>query len=252
MKKDKFEEANNVDTSTNFKGRVAFCTHVFNSVPFEIYFNHMHCAAEWARTYDLVFMGRKGLSAATARNQLSEMAIENNCSHLLIVDGDHLIPKQLLDHLWDTRDEAMVSGVICKRGNSYEQVCYQRNEEGLYTQVDLPLDGRCYQVAVCAFGATLINLEKLQKLKKPFFRDTFESAAKNSEPYNFRSDVNLCKAFYEIGEKCFIDTRVLVGHYGCDNIVYPQNAQQYSKLMDLIKDTRSLTQDQKGVYYDPT
>ena len=231
------------------KVKIGVCVHVFRDIDFDVYFNHLWCVAQWSRHYDLVFLGRKGLDAATSRNQLAARAIKEGCTHIFSMDGDHLFPAETLPALLDHKDEAMVSGLVCKRGNGYDQVGYQKTPDGKYLQLDLPLDGRTYQVAVCAFGCTLINLKHLQKLEEPYFRD--ECRATTDGPlYNFRSDINLCDMFAKVGEKCWIDTRVLVGHHGMDNVIFPQGAQQKAGADQLLESMRRLKDNQKGHYYE--
>jgi len=236
-------------------GTIAICTHVFESVDFSVYFNHLYCAAHWGQKYDLRFVGKCGLSAARARNSIIQRAIDFGCTHALFIDGDHMIPVETLEFLLETGDQAMVSGLVCKRGENFQQVAWEvRSVKGhdQYYMVTLPMDGRVYEVNVCAFGCTLINLEKLKKLKKPYFRDTCVPGKDGEEPTNIRSDVNLCLAFREIGENVWIDTRVLIGHLGIAQVVYPQSASLLEKLKSIELETSKLREGQQGVYYWPT
>lgn len=228
--------------------RIAICTHVFDNVDYDVYFNHMHCVSKWAKEYELVFVGKKGLGAAQARNAIIERCFKQECSHAFFLDGDHFVHVDSLPYLLETKDAAMVSGVICKKGEDFQQVAWEIHEvEGKdqYFQVTLPLDGLIYQVSVCAFGCTLVNLSMLKKLKKPYFRDTCVDGI------NIRSDVNLCCAFRDIGEKVWVDTRVLVGHRGKSRIIYPQNALFWERTRALEVQATMLRSDQKGVYFDP-
>ncbi len=231
--------------------RIALCIHVFDTVDFDVYFNHLFLAANWGKKYDLIFIGKKGLQAAQARNRIIDKALSEKCTHAFFLDGDHLVTEHSLDYLVevinDGGDVAMVSGLICKKGEQYQQVAWEVHEvEGKdnFFQVTLPLDGRVYEVSTCAFGCTLIDLKKLQKLKKPYFKDTcFEGV-------NIRSDINLCKMFRDIGEKMFIDTRVLVGHLGQRRAVYPQNAEYYNQNQSIEMDQMLLRHGQVGDYFD--
>lgn len=238
-------------------GPIALATHVFDSVDFDVYFNHMYCALHWGQKYDLTIVGKKGLSAASARNAIIERCLENKCSYVVFLDGDHFVAVEFLDMLVESctsLDAAMVSGIVCKRGEDFQQVGWEVHDdkEGnkQYYQVTLPLDGKCYQTSVCAFGCTIIDLKKLAKLKKPYFRDTCEKGA-GGEIVNVRSDINLCLAFREIGETCWIDTRAIVGHLGIPQAVYPQSAPIFNKLKIIDKDAVKLREGQFGRYYVP-
>lgn len=224
--------------------KIAVCSHAFNFVDYDVYFNHMWCIGSWSKKYDFVFVGKKGLSAATARNQIIERAIKAECTHAFFMDADHLFPLEALDILLESKDEAMVSGLVCKKGEKFQQVGWVINKNKFLT-VNLPLDGRTYDVGACAFGCTLINLKILQKLKKPYFRDTYNEVTKT----NIRSDVNLSLMLRDIGEKVWIDTRLLIGHLGVDTPVYPQNAELFEKLRVLEFENMKLKHGQEGFYY---
>jgi len=226
------------------KLKIAICTHAFNFVDYDVYLNHLWCIAEWSRKYDLKFLGKKGLDAATARNAIIDMAIREKCEYAFVMDADHLFPLEALDILLEHKDEAMVSGLVCKKGENFQQVGWVM-KDGKYYGVMLPIDGKAYDVGVCAFGCTLINLAKIQKLKKPYFRDTYDDATKT----NVRSDVNLSHMFRDIGEKVWIDTKLLVGHTGMESVVYPQNAELFEKLKVLECENIKLKHGQQGVYY---
>ncbi len=226
------------------KYRIAICTHAFKFVDFDVYFNHMWCLAKWARDYDLVFVGKKGLDAATARNGIIKRAIEKECTHAFFMDADHLFPIETLNLLMENKDEAMTSGLVCKRGESFQQVGWMILNDKFNT-INLPLDGKAYEVGACAFGCNLINLKILKKLKEPYFRDMYNPETKA----NIRSDINLSLALKDIGERVWVDTRILIGHMGIESPVYPQNAELFEKLKVLEFENRKLKEGQQGVYY---
>ena len=210
------------------KLRIAFATHAYENVDFDAHFNHMYCAAHWANMYDMYFIGRKFLQAADARNLIAKMAIEERCDWLFILDTDHIVTKNTLPLLLENKEEALVSGLICKKLYPYPQVVCLKNNKGEYIQYTLPLDGNLAEVAIAPFGCTLINIAKLQQLKAPYFRDTCRKGA-HGNLLNFRSDINICEAFREAGMQVWVDTRVLVGHLGAKRCVYPQNAGFYKR-----------------------
>ena len=233
-------------------GRIAIATHVFERLDFDIYFNHLWCIAHWAREYELVFIGKSGLQAARARNAITDIAFEKECSHALFLDGDHLVPLETLPYLLESCDQAVVSGLVNKKGEGFQQVCWLIKEvdgKEQFFQLELPLDGKLHEVSVAPFGCTLINLSKLKKLKRPYFRDTCTDKDDDGLLANIRSDINLCRAFTAIGEQIWVDTRILVGHKGVDSVVYPQSAKLFHKLKEMEIETVKLTEGQTGKYY---
>jgi len=232
------------------KPLIGIASHALNTIDFDVHFNHLYAVGHWARQHSIILLGLKGLQAAKARNKIIERAFESKCTHVLFVDADHFVPLEMLDCLLDSRDEAMVSGLVCKKGEGYPQVGWlRRPEDKKYLNVDLPLDGKLYEVAVCAFGCTLINLSKLKDLEKPYFRDTCEVAV-FGELGNIRSDINICNMFRDKGHKIWIDTRVLIGHYADPRVVYPQSAQMHERIDGLTSAENCLRKGQIGFFYE--
>lgn len=231
-----------VENEKERKPKVAFASHAFENIDFDVHLNHMYAAAHWTLMYELFFLGKKGLQAADARNLLADLAIAQGCEYLFILDADHLITSNTLPLLMESKQEAMVSGLICKRQYPYPQVVWLKSLDGKYITVELPMDGTLAEVGVCPFGCTLINIAKLKKLQKPYFRDTCKPSTITGELKNFRSDINLSEAFREAGEKVWVDQRVLVGHLGSKKVVYPQNAE-YLRASDQIFEKMTLLRE---------
>lgn len=231
--------------------KLAIATHAFESVDFDVYYNHMFCATQWAKNHSFIYLGLKGLQAADARNRIVKKALDAECDYIFFLDADHYISPNTLELLMEHADNcAMVSGLICKRGGDFEQVGFYRTKDGLFAAIDLPLDGRTYEVDVCAFGCTLINLQKLKELEEPYFRDTCGPVADGSI-HNLRSDINICTAFRDKGERILIDTRVLVGHKGIPKVIYPQNSAYYRRQREEVDDAVQLKVDERGDYMRP-
>lgn len=180
-----------------------------------VYFNHLAAIASWKTGYDLMLLGSQKMKITKAREFIANQAIAMGCSYLLFIDSDHIVPCNMLKLLMENKDAAMVSGLICKRLYPYEQVIF-RYDKAMQLQACLTNEkDKIYSVDVCAMGCTLINLQKLKLLRKPFFTDG-----------HFRHDINLCLKFRnELGAKILVDTRVPIGHVGEPEIVYPDNAQ---------------------------
>lgn len=227
---------------------VGIATHAHSVVDFDVHFNHCFAMQHWVQKYDLKMIGYKGLMAADARELTCETAIEEGCENVFFLDADHFIPVETLDYLMESKDEAIVSGLICRRWHPYDQIVWGKDDKkDTYIPANLGLDGKLYEVGVCAFGCTLINLKKLQKLEKPWFRDTCDKGA-DGVHNNIRSDVNLCDMFRAKGEKVWIDTRVLIGHEGARLAIYPQNAEYIRNFLYGYKESFKLREGQTGKY----
>ena len=229
--------------------RIGVGVHAHWVVDFDVYFNHSYIFQHWVQKYDIWMMGYKGLLAADARELMVGTAIEQGCSHLLVLDADHIIPEALLDLLLESKDEAMVSGLVCRRFYPFDQVAYGKiDRDDSFIPIEVDMNGSVYEVGACAFGCTLINLEKIQKLEKPWFRDTCEKR-KDGSYRNMRSDINLCDAFRAAGEKVWIDSRVLVLHVGSNILVSPQNHKFLKNIKPVYEDSFKLREGMGTGFY---
>jgi len=227
---------------------IGIATHAHWAVDFDVSFNHKKMVASWRAKHNMILLGYKGLLAAEAREIICDQAVKEKCTHIFFLDADHIIPELTLDYLLETSDQAIVSGLVCRRFHPFGQVAWMKDPKtGGYGSIELDLTGDIYEVGVCAFGCTLINMQKLQELEKPWFRDTCVKKL-DGKLANMRSDINLCDMFTANGEHVYIDTRVLVGHLGTNVIVYPQNAHWLNNIAFAYEDSVKLKKGQEGNY----
>lgn len=231
------------------KPEICVATHAHWNIDFDIHYNHMKCLIEWTKEgHHITLLGYKALWAADARELIFDRAIEIGCSHVLVLDADHVFHPSAMSLLLESKDEAMVSGLVCRRFHPFGQVAWAKNDkEKRYISIEVPLDGVINEVGACAFGCTLVNLEKLKLLEKPWFRDTCEIQA-DGKRRNMRSDINLCDAFRAAGERVWIDSRVLVGHMGSNVVVYPQSARMWKAFYQQYDEWNQLSLGQKGEF----
>ncbi len=196
-------------------GKIGLGIHLDSSVLPQVYLNHLSTISIWAKDYDLTILGLYRVKVASARNKIVEAAIKENLDHVLFIDSDHLIPENMLRLLLENADAAMVSGLICKRAYPYETVAFVFSNEDNLQLVNIYARDKVLKVDGCAMGCTLINIEQLKLLKKPYFYDNER-----------RSDLNLCVDFRKIGKDVLLDSRVSLGHLGEPPVVYPDNADE--------------------------
>lgn len=207
------------------KKKIGICIHGFSVVDFKTYVNHLKCLGSWGAGYDLSLITCNRVKVAQARIEILKQAKEMDVEFLFFMDTDHRFDVSALPLLMQNMvDEvAMVSGVICRRGDSFGQIGYTYKDEKYYP-IKLPLNGLSYEVGTCAFGCNIFRLEDALKLKHPIFADVMKARNDGSE-FNMRSDVNFCHKLKEItGGKILINTRVQVGHVGEPIVVWPENS----------------------------
>ena len=191
--------------------KIGVCIHVSEAILPAAYFNHIGAIQYWSKKYPIMIFGVQRFKVASARKVLVEDAIKNECTHVLFLDSDHIVADNMLELLMENADAAMVSGLICKRKHPYSVVAFMDCPDGDIADAHLKQNTGVHDVATCAMGCTLINLEQLQKLQKPWWFDA-----------HFRSDINIGMKFKkELGAKILVDTRVVVGHIGDPPVIFP-------------------------------
>lgn len=199
--------------------RIALGIHIEGVVLPRVYLNHVSVMLKWAKTHDLVLCGTTRTKVASARNRIVDSAIEQDCSHVLFIDIDHILPDNMLDLLVENADAAMVSGLVCKRQFPYDAVAFNFLPDKSLDETIVKERGEVIERDACAMGCTLVNLEMIRKLNKPYFFDA-----------RLRSDLNLCLSFRNQGFRILIDTRVEIGHLGDEPIITPTNAEMLRKV----------------------
>jgi len=230
--------------------KVGFMIHTYGPIDPKVYFNHMGCMLNWSRNFNVVFLGIDKHRTADARNILVNAAKSWDCTHLLIVDADHLLPTHTLECLSLNEDARIVSGLVTKRKPPYSQVGFILSEDDkYYYPIDINIDGRSYLVDVPAMGCTLIEMSVFDEINEPYFIDTADFRA-TGEFYNKRSDINFFEKARKAGIKMIVDSRVLVGHLKEAEAVYPNNVPNTKKLnqMDKIKEKQDSLKCQNKVY----
>ena len=193
--------------------KIALGLHVAEAILPEVYFNHLSCMSKMAKKHDLVLCGTSRTKVASARNRIVDAAIREKCSHVLFIDSDHILPDNMLDLLTESADAAMVSGLICKRKFPFEAVAFKFLPDGDFDEIIVKDRKKIIDVDGCAMGCTLMNLDHVKTLEKPYFYDA-----------RMRSDMNIAVNLKMNGFKILIDTRISIGHLGDAPIITPDNA----------------------------
>jgi len=201
------------------KIKIGIGLHTTENVPALTYFSHLTELLSWSRSMPDVsfgFAGVSNLKVALARERIVTVLNENECDYWLSLDSDHILHPNLLPLLWESRDAAMVSGLIHRRIWPHSTVAF-KNYDGKLQEIHLRPNTGVHEVDACAFGCTLVNLKLLRELQAPYFRDNERG----------RSDLNLCRAFREAGHSLRVDTRVTVGHLLPPAVIWPEAVDDY-------------------------
>ena len=204
--------------------RVGIAVHSYGPIPPEVYANHVGVFAMWGKMCNVKFLHIDGVKTAEARNMLVEKAIEEDCTHILFLDADHIVTSDLLPCLLGNADSTVVSGLVVKRDGSSSQVGFINRDDGYFFNVLFPTDGLSYEVDACGFGCTLIDLSIFKDIDEPYFKDVMYRDPEGKLRQR-RSDMEFCREVKALGKDIRIDTRAKIGHLGVSTIHYPEERQ---------------------------
>lgn len=153
-----------------------------------------------------------------ARNNLADVAINENFDRVLWLDSDMVFPADLMKRFSADLDEGMemVTGVYVSRKAPIAPVLYETLEikrEGDKKWVT-PIHIRCktiyaepFEVAGCGFGAVMMTVDLLRRVKEqlglPF-----------TPAVGFGEDLSFCLRAREVGAKIICDPRPQLAHVG--------------------------------------
>jgi len=228
--------------------KIGWMIHTYGPIEPKVYFNHMSCMINCASKYHITFLGIDKHRTADSRNILVQAAKSMNCTHLLSIDSDHLVPPYILECLSKNKDAMIVSGLITKRKPPFDQVGFVR-EGDLYCPIAVVPDGRSYLVDMPAMGCTLFDMKVFDMVDEPYFVDQV-GIKPNGEAYNRRSDSIFFEKCYNAGIKMIVDSRVLVGHLMEPEAIYPNCVPNTVELnrKDKIRQSNESLKHQNEVY----
>lgn len=163
------------------------------------------------------------LLTALAREKLVEQALNAGMDYIFMYDDDMILPIDIMEHLLDDVEKKpeidVLSPLAFMRNPPHYAVMYTTTEG--YDQErhqpyfinsfvkNYPKDTLVECDAV-GFGAVLIDMRVVQKMRAPYFFSTTGSG----------EDIYFCmKARQEAGARIFMDTRVKLGHLGKQIII---------------------------------
>lgn len=186
------------------------------------------------------------LLTPAAREALAEEALKAGMDYMLMIDDDMILPHDLFEKLY-RHGVDIVAPLAFTRNPPHYPVLY-RQEKGFdpVTQSEYfinhyvrnyPKDSliRCDAVG---FGAVLIKVDVLNRMKKPWFMSTCGTG----------EDVLFCyKAYQEAGAVTYMDTSTKLGHLGAQIVIDEPYAEGYWKQVEGKDIARECTLPTDGV-----
>jgi len=142
------------------------------------------------------------------RNSIVEMAMEANCSHLLMCDTDMTYHINTIPSLLSRR--IPVVGALCyRRYPPFDPLMY-RGEVNNYFSITEWTQGDLVEVDATGTGCLLCDMEVYYKMKSPWFE--FPPNPDKRAKGVVGEDIWFCTKLKKMGYKIYVDTSVPSGH----------------------------------------
>ncbi len=148
-----------------------------------------------------------GQSPAQARNIIIKQGLNNNCTHILFVDDDMILPPDALIKLLSHKKDVVTALYLMRDYPHYPVIFDKVFENGYnkYVFMEGHVDG-LLPITNCGLGCVLIKTEVFRKLEEPWVR------LGEIEKDGWCDDVGFFNRVREAGFELFCDTEVRAGH----------------------------------------
>ncbi len=146
-----------------------------------------------------------------ARNRLVDMALAADCTYLLMLDDDMIVPHDLISRLM-AHGKDIVGALYWQRGGSFHPVIMRRTDlpqGGFHSTFYAPNDDiimqqGLHEVDIIGGGCMLFKVDIFRQITPPYF--WWE--------HTLGTDIAICTRFKEAGVPIFVDTSIELGHIG--------------------------------------
>ncbi len=119
----------------------------------------------------------QGSEVAAARQAMAELAVERGAKYLFFLGDDVVVPnhtiRQLIFRLEQDETIGVVGGVYCAKADPAAPLVFRENGRGTYWDWKV---GEFFEVSGLGMDCTLIRVEALAKLSKPWFKTVDEDS----------------------------------------------------------------------------
>lgn len=152
-----------------------------------------------------------------ARNRLVEFALENDCTHVLFIDDDMIIPNDAMIKLLE-HDVDIVCGLAFRRLAPYDP-CIFVVREGIDIYPAEMIDKGLVDIDACGSAFVLIKTNVFKKMPKPWYVWGDKSLGIYEKEGGLGEDISFSLRAKMMGFRVCCDTSVILGHIGEEELV---------------------------------
>lgn len=151
-----------------------------------------------------------GQSPAKNRNLIIQQALDNNCTHVLLVDDDCLLPPDTLTKLL-AHDVDVVTGLYLMRNFPHKPIIFDvANDDGTCDWHYLGHEEKgLVEIVATGLGACLIKTDVFRKIQET---ENYWVTLGELEPDGWCDDLSFFKRVRAAGFKIYCDLNCPVGH----------------------------------------
>lgn len=151
-----------------------------------------------------------GSLTSLARNSIVDLAIENNCTHIMFLDTDMTFPANTIEKLIN-HDKDIVGGLYFERYHPYKPAVFWKDTDGDYALKDIP-QNKLVECDAIGTGCLLIKTSVFEKLEKPYFEYRLGKYGTFNDNKFFSEDIVFCETCKSKGMTIYCDTSIKCGH----------------------------------------
>jgi hypothetical protein len=173
----------------------------FPHIPSSFFYSFVHMEKP-----EFIFIHADNGPVDVLRNDIVRTAIEQEATHLLMLDVDQVYhPKTITTLL--SRRLPIVGAAVCRRYPPFDPIILRLTDNG-YESTDEWNDNGLVECDATGSGCLMFEMSIFKRLPDPWFR--FQKNPDNG--MTIGEDIGICQDLKALGYKIFVDTSVPAGH----------------------------------------
>lgn len=152
-----------------------------------------------------------GSLTSLARNTIVDIALSNECSHIMFLDTDMTFPKDTILKLIN-HDKDIVGGLYFERYHPYRPAVFWKDNDDEYVLPNNIPENKLIECDAIGTGCLLIKTAIFSKLKKPYFEYRLGAYGISQKEKFFSEDIVFSELCKKEGFSIYCDTSIECGH----------------------------------------